>query len=231
VLGGCAMRRSRLPRLVLVGMTAIATVVLSSAPAMAEASTWKLGYYTPSVHGTLSFSDAAAPVAGVATFDFTNQANTALLVTTHGASKGSTLGDLTGSTVSATFEISGATSPFIYFGEPSCGNTISTVRLFFQTSNAGGFNETHYWWSNPLSAVLANTGGTITLTASLNDPGAWSDFFGHFGNDPAFPGFFDAVSNVTTIGLSFGGGCFFENGVGTTDGSGTFTLDSFIVSS
>ncbi|HKW59865.1 MAG TPA: hypothetical protein VJR46_08960 [Candidatus Dormibacteraeota bacterium] len=27
-----------------------------------------------------------------------------------------------------------------------------------------------------------------------------------------------------------GGGCFFENGVGTSDRSGTFTLDSFAVS-
>jgi len=35
---------------------------------------------------------------------------------------------------------------------------------------------------------------------------------------------------VTVIGMSFGGGCFFENGVGTTDGSGTFTIDSFSVS-
>jgi hypothetical protein len=35
---------------------------------------------------------------------------------------------------------------------------------------------------------------------------------------------------VTAIGLSFGGGCFFENGVGTTDGSGTFTLNSYTVS-
>jgi hypothetical protein len=225
------MQRSHLRRLVLVGMTAIATVVLSSAPAMADASNWKLGYYTPSVHGTLSLSEAAAPAAGIATFDFTDQANTALLVTTHGASKGSTLGDLTGLTIKATFEISGATTAFIYFGEPSCSNTISTVRIFFQTSNAGGFDETHYWWSHPGSAVLANTNGQVTITANLGDPSAWSDFFGGFGNDPAFSaGFTSAVSNVTTIGLSFGGGCFFENGVGTADGSGTFTLDSFSVS-
>jgi hypothetical protein len=32
---------------------------------------------------------------------------------------------------------------------------------------------------------------------------------------------------VTSIGLSFGGGFSFENGVGTTDGSGTFTLNSY----
>ena len=38
-----------------------------------------------------------------------------------------------------------------------------------------------------------------------------------------------AASIITAVGLSFGGGCFFENGVGTTDGSGTFTLTSFTV--
>jgi hypothetical protein len=220
------MQRLRLPRLVLVGMTAIATVVLSSAPATADASNWKVGYYTPSGR-TLSFAESGNP--GLASFDFTDQTNTALLVTTHGADKGSTLGDLTGKTIAATFEITGAVTPFIFFGEPYCGTT-STVRLFFQTSNAGGFDETHYWWSNPVSYALGNTSGPVTLTGNLSDPSAWSDFYGHFGNDPGFPGFSDAVSNVTTIGLSFGGGCFFENGVGTTDGSGTFTLDSFSVS-
>ena len=203
--------------------------LVSSAPVMADSSNWKVGYYTPSTVGTLSFASADQS-AGIATLNFTDQANTALLVTTHGAYKGSTLGDLKGQTISATFHISGATGAFNYFGEPDACGTPASTRLFFQTSNAGGFNETHYWWSNPVSAVLANTSTSITISASLRDPGAWSDFYGHFGNDPAFPGFTDAVSNVTTIGLSFGGGCFFENGVGTTNGSGTFTLDIFNVS-
>ena len=35
------------------------------------------------------------------------------------------------------------------------------------------------------------------------------------------------LSGGTSGGLSFGGGCFFENGVGTTDGSGTLTLKTF----
>ena len=30
-------------------------------------------------------------------------------------------------------------------------------------------------------------------------------------------------ADVQTVGLSFGGGCFFENGVTTSDGGGTFT--------
>jgi hypothetical protein len=221
------MQRPHLPRLVLVGMTAIATIVLSSAPAMADASNWKVGYYTPSGQ-TLSFAESGN--AGLASLNFTDQANTALLVTTHGAAKGSTLGDLTGKTVTATSHISGLTGSVIYFNEPdACGGTTAFVRYFFQTSNAGGFDETHYWWSNPVSAPLTSNGRTDLAPVAFEGAN-WSDFFGHFGSDPAYAaGFAAAVSNVTTIGLSFGGGCFFENGVGTTDGSGTFTLDTFSV--
>ena len=217
------MRRSHLPRFVLVGITAIATVVLSSAPAMADASTWKVGYYTPSGRA-LSF--AAAAKAGVASLDFTNQPNTALLVTTHGADKGSTLGDLRGSTINATFHISGANSAFTYFGEPYACGTPANTRLFFQTDNSGGFQYTHYWWSDVAWTPLSN--GDFSLTATVQPPG-WSDWNGQSGVSQS-AGFMDAASNVTTIGLSFGGGCGFENGVGTTDGSGTLTLDTFTVS-
>jgi hypothetical protein len=218
------VRKAHLPRLVLVGLTAIATVLLSSVPAMADASTWKVGYYTPSGQ-TLSFANAD-PGTGIASLNFTVQDNTALLVTTHGASKGSTLGDLTGKTITATFDITGVTGAFTYFGEPSCpGGPPANTRLFFQTDNSGGFAATHYWWFDPQFQVLAS--GSWALTAVV-EPAGWSDFNGELG--PAFAAqFLDAASNVTTIGLSFGGGCFFENGVGTTDGSGTLTLDTFTV--
>jgi hypothetical protein len=216
------MRRSRLSRLVLVGMTAIATVVMSSAPALADASTWKDGYYTPSGRA-LSFADANN--AGIASIDFTNQPNTALLVTTHGAAKGTLLGDLRGETITATFHVSGVNGSFIYFGEPSCGGTTANARLFFQTDNSGGFQFTHYWWSDVAWTALAN--GGFSLTATVLPPG-WSDWNGQAGVDQV-AGFNDAASNVTTIGLSFGGGCFFENGIGTDDGSGTLTLDTFSV--
>ena len=63
---------------------------------------------------------------------------------------------------------------------------------------------------------------------AIGDGSQWSDFYGHFGNDPAFSGgFAAAVSNVTEIRLSFGRGCFFESGVGAPDA--TFTLTSFTV--
>jgi len=217
----------RFARPLVVGFVLVLAALVSSSPVLAGGSDWKVGYYTPSGRA-LSMASADLPSSGLATFDFTAQDNTALLVTDHGSS--SLLGDDTSKTITATFDISGATDAFTYFGEGTpinpCG-TPANARLFFQTSNAGGFDETHYWWSNPASAPLAD--GTSTVTATVNGA-EWSDFYGHFGNDPAYSaGFNAAASNVTTIGLSFGGGCFFENGVGTADGSGTLTLTSFSV--
>jgi hypothetical protein len=102
----------------------------------------------------------------------------------------------------------------------------ANVRLYFERSNAGGFDYTHYWWSNPASQTLAD--GTWTVTANVL-PAEWSDWNGQFGTTvPAE--FAKAAGKVTRIGLSFGGGCFFENGVGTLDGSGTFTLNSYTAS-
>jgi hypothetical protein len=212
-----------------VALAVAAAAALLASPALAGGSDWKVGYYTPSPIGALSFASADQPSAGAATFNFTNQPNTALLVTTHGASKGTLLGDLRAKTIHAEFDISGATGAFTYFGQGTADNPCihpANTRLYFETDNGGGFAFTHFWWSNPEEQVLSN--GHWSLTATVQ-PAEWSDWNGQPGATQ-MPGFADAASNVTMIGLSFGGGCFFENGVGTTDGSGAFTLTSFSVS-
>ena len=222
------MSSAGLRRLTVTGAMAVAAVVLAAAPALAGGSDWKVGYYTPSGRA-LSMSSADMPSSGLASFGFTSTPNTALLANMKGSSKGSLLGNLTGKTITANFTISGATGAFTYWGEGTADNPCvnpANTRLYFTTDNGGGFAFTHYWWSNPSSAYLAN--GTFSVTATV-EPAEWSDWNGQGGLvEPA--GFADAASNVTLIGLSFGGGCFFENGVGTTDGSGTFTLNSFSVS-
>lgn len=207
----------------------------------APASGWQIGYYTPSPIGTLSFAEAFEG-SGEASLNFTTADNTALLVTRQKAQYPTLVGDLSGSTsISTMFTVSNVTGLFTYFGEPSCGGLpqeggpTANVRFYFQTSNSGGFDETHYWWSNPVSWPLLDpsSNGTASLTNPFGSSSGlyWSDYFGHFGADPMYAaGFQAALSNVTQIGLSFGGGCFFENGIGTTDGSGTFTLNSFTVS-
>lgn len=219
----------RVSRFLSAALGVMGVLVFSSVPVAAgQASDWNVGYYTPSGRA-LSNSSASALAGGVATFDFTNQPNTALLVTNHGAFKGTLLGDDRGKTITATFTVTGATSAFTYFGQGTPDNPCvfpANVRLFFTTSNAGGFAFTDFWWSDTAAAVLADE--TVTLTASVA-PVGWSDWNGQpaAANADAFNA---AASNVTLIGFSFGGGCFFENGVGTADGSGTFNLESFSVS-
>ena len=221
------MPLSRAGRLFIVGFSLTMLVLSSALPVSADAaSKWKVGYYTPSTPGTLSMS-AAGP-GGIASLGFTNVPNTALLVTDHGSYKGQLLGDMRNKTITADFTIADA-SAFTYYGQETPSNPCGTpanVRFYFATDNSGGFAYTHYWWSNPASQVLNN--GEFTLTAKV-EPAEWSDWNGQAGT-VAVDGFNDAATNVTIIGLSFGGGCFFENGVGTTDGTGTFTLNSFSAS-
>ncbi len=212
---------------------AIAALTLSlvvglASPALAtpaSASNWHVDVYTSSGN-TLSQASAAKTADALATFQFTTAANTALLINTQGSQKGSLLGDLAGKTVTATFTINGSGDPFICYG--GCGPSPASARLFFETSSAGGFDATHYWWSNPGGTTeLAN--GSFTLTAKVS-PDQWSDEDGHEGSFSASAraGFAAAAANVTGIGLSFGGGGFFENGVGAPDS--TLTLTSFTVS-
>lgn len=196
------------------------------------ASGWHIAYYENTAPvPSLGEAPSARP-NGIAFLNFTAEDNTSLLVTKQKAQFTSLLGNLTGETITARFTVSGVTGAFTYYGEGTSGNPCgapANARLYFQTSNAGGFDETNYWWSNPADAVLAN--GTFTVSATVNE-GTWSDFSGHQGSTSKYSaGFSAAADNVTEIGLSFGGGCFFENGVGTTDGSGTLTLDWFTAQS
>ena len=211
----------------------LAALGIGSVTASAGDSNWKLGYYNSS--GRALSMTTTGPGGGLAAFNFTSQPNAALLVTQQGSSKGTLLGDLKGKSVDATFTISGVDGAFTYSGQGTDSNpctgplTAANVRLFFETDNGGGFAYTHYWWSNPLTVLLGNN--SFELKQSLNSGAGWSDWNGQMADSAldVTEGFNDAVANVTLIGLSFGGGCFFENGVGTTDGSGNFTLNSFTV--
>lgn len=117
---------------------------------------------------------------------------------------------------------------FDYMTEPfnTC-TTPSTVRPFIW-SNRTGFGEFDRWWSNPTSIEL--TPGSSTLTVPLT-PDRWSSVYGKLGNTDATAeaAFARALRNVSQLGLTFGGGCFFGHGVRVKNGSATFTLTSYQV--
>ena len=67
-------------------------------------------------------------------------------------------------------------------------------------------------------------GGSFTLTLPIAASG-WSDWNGKLASDNVST-FDQAASHAQSIGLSFGGGSFFENGV---TGSGTLEITDFSV--
>jgi len=170
----------------------------------------------------IPFKTAVGSDGGIG-FDFLYTPDTALLGTSHPSYKGDLFGDMTGETLSATVGVTVTPfTQFTYYGQPDvCGNP-ANVRFYFETDTSGKFEYTDYWWSNPVSAnldALKNTGDK-TLIADMSDPSMWSDWNGQSGTTE-LAAFTAAVKDVKFVGLSFGGGCFFENGVGIAPGSGS----------
>ena len=108
-------------------------------------------------------------------------------------------------------------------GGDCVGNTPAAVRFYFISPSASGSSVgtppagfyTQFWWSNPVNVQLltGNQFGQL-LTAAMSDPTEWSDWNGQKGSNPAvLEAFQEAIRHVQTIGLSFGGECFFETGV------------------
>jgi hypothetical protein len=200
-----------------------ATAALVTVPGFAGAaspSTWKVYNYNSSGQ-SLAPTPATSTAADNATFNFQQNVYTAQLLT----SAKSLTGNLTGHTVNATLTVSGVTGTFVDQNGGGCTPDNQTARLFFSTP---GFAFTNFWWSNP-TAMTLNGNGTMTFNVSLGEPSQWSDYNGQPGNFSASvtAGFNAAVAKVSQIGLSFGGGCFFENGVTTSDGSGNLALTAF----
>jgi hypothetical protein len=114
------------------------------------------------------------------------------------------------------------------------------VRLFFQsnlpasggsTCTGNGSNQNNYWWSNPVAFYTFKPGpsGNVILTASL-DPTNWSNLCGQTGSSDQAD-FDAALAKIKDIGLSFGSGFFFSNGLGVdgTTGDATFELVSYTI--
>jgi hypothetical protein len=138
-------------------------------------------------------------------------------------------GNLLGKTVSVTID---PTALQNIQGNPNGGDpSTASVRFVFEgASNNTGY-VTQHWWSNPVNVDLHATqpqkiSVLIGVDPSSLPDGGWSDYYGQpaLGNDASFN---QAASHVRDIGLSFGSGYFFENGV-TADGS--LSMTQFIVS-
>ena len=210
--------------LVLTLAAPVAADDFSQGASVNAAPNWKVYNYNPS--GRAYATTVATSTSAEIGFSFLSAPNTAFFMT--GQQK-DLLGDLTGKTITATFTIATTSAAFTYYGAPGdCGLVGPSVRLFFEGNMTGPLDYADYWWSNPYSYTLASlVGDTVTLTVPI-DPAKWSDWNGQMGTTVP-DGFGAAAADVTSIGLSFGGGCFFANGVGVSSGSASFVLSSYAV--
>ena len=161
-------------------------------------------------------------------FPFKLNTFTALLTTTDA----SLTGDLSANTLNVTVSVSGSGGTFQDQHDGGCSPNEKYVRFYFVSPKASGTTGTgttgfftQFWWSNPIHVPLASDPqDPVSISQMVNAPIMWSDWNGKRGTESAevTEAFEVAIHNVQTVGLSFGGGCFFENGVTTSDGMGTF---------
>ncbi len=202
----------------------------------AESADWTVYDYNPSgraISPRNSPNSMPATTTGSTTsFNFIAGEFTALLTTTDP----SLTGDLSTKTLTDTVHWMN-TGTFSDQNSGGCLPNKEYVRFYFTAPSASGSSigtppagfYTKFWWSNPSSlqpsqAQLIGDPGGSTMAASLSDTTDWSDWNGKRpSDDPSvMEAFIEATHDVQSVGLSFGGGCFFENGV-TTSGGGTFS--------
>lgn len=211
------------------GQTISNTQVDSAAPPPAS---WTVYDYNPSgqaIRPRVSANSMPATTTGdTTTFQFLPNIYTALLTTTDP----SLTGDLSMKTLSVTVSVTGGAGTFQDQHNGGCIPDNKSVRFYIESPKASGATGpgttgfyTRFWWSNPMSVPLvSDPQGAMSISQPVNAPGLWSDWNGKLNNSSpeVMEAFLVAMQNVQTVGLSFGGGCFFENGVTTSDGSGTF---------
>lgn len=197
-----------------------------------ETTEWTVYDYNPSNRAIAprnSPNSMPATTSGNTTsFQFLANIYTALLTTTD---PGLT-GDLSTKTLNVTVPVTGGAGMFQDQNNGGCTPDTKTVRFYFRSPNASGTTGpgtkgfyTQFWWSNPMSVPLvSDPQGPMTIGQPVNAAHMWSDWNGKFNDDSpeVMAAFQVAIQNVQTVGLSFRGGRFFENGVTTSDGSGTF---------
>jgi len=201
-------------------------------PAAAPPASWTVYDYNPSnqaIRPRVSPDSMPATTSGDTTsFPFLLNTFTALLTTTDP----SLTGDLSARSLRVTVSVSGGSGTFRDQHNGGCLPDNKAVRFYFASPKASGTTGTgtrgfytQFWWSNPMSVPLvSDPQGEITISQPVNAAHMWSDWNGKFNDDSpeVIEAFQVAIHNVQTVGLSFGGGCFFENGVTTSDGGGVF---------
>ena len=190
-------------------------IVLVALPVSAASTTWKLYSFNASgYHLRAQVADVAPSGAVSFTFPTDTFTGAAYLTTAKVGTGANPLSAMVSITAAA-----GTT----FANYPGCTNTTTnpTVGLYFETQSPGAFNPSAYWWSSQRVSLSSLVGNPPTLlSTSISSPSGWTNYNGQ--TDAA--GFAAAAANITAWGVSFGGDCFYANGVAASNGSAVFTL-------
>jgi hypothetical protein len=192
-----------------------------------ETAKWTVYDYNPSNQALAprnSPNSMPATTSGTTTmFNFIPNKFTALLTTTDR----SLTGNLSMTTLKDDISVGGPATTFMtqHNGGNCVSNVPAAVRFYFISPSASGSTVgsppagfyTQFWWSNPVNMQLLSGAQSGSISASVGDPAEWSDWNGQrpnpVTNPTVYEAFEKAIQNVQTVGLSFGGECFFETGV------------------
>jgi hypothetical protein len=225
----------KFPKYFAVGLLSMAAAIVNTAPALAD-SGWTEYVYNSSGQALMP-SEPASVNGNDVSIALSPGQFVALLTTTDPT----LTGDLTSKTLTASITVSGDTGTFLEQNGGGCTPDNQYVRFYF-TSPAGsgsGFPSpgqpstptagsvpagfyTQFWWSNPVHMDLTGDGAG-QIQVAVGNATQWSDWNGQSADNPAVTALFEkATGRVQSVGLSFGGGCFFENGLTITGTGGTF---------
>jgi hypothetical protein len=220
------------------GTRTTCTLNTSATDPSSETTEWTVYDYNPSTQeiaprNSPNSMPATTPDNGITwTFPFKPNIYTALFTTTDP----SVTGNDSGKTLTDNITLAGDALSFMSQNGGGCTGPNApeaSVRFFFTSPAASGPSVgtsppgtggttgagfyTQFWWSNPMQMPMLHGNQSQTITADMGNPGEWSDWNGQSGANPAVTeAFLEATQNVQSIGLSFGGECFFENGVTPT---------------
>lgn len=115
-----------------------------------------------------------------------------------------------------------------FLGAPEAGNTCAVpanMRPFIFANNNDWSGQFSRWWAAADSVTLAP--GSFTFDIPLA-PERWTSVNGIAGS--AAPAQFDsALQNVSSLGLTFGAGCFYGHGVYVDGGTARWVLTAYEV--
>src|SRR5262249_12384882 len=125
--------------------------------------------------------------------------------------------------VTLTVETTG-TPVFHYRGEPDCPGNPPSVRPFFWAHN-DNFQDGARWWANDAWYELRAGSEPATMVIPL-DPAHFRGVKGEMANESSqtLHKWESALNDISSIGVTFGGGCNFGHGIYVTGGTARFTL-------